>query len=285
MDGPLREIARGIYLVRPENDGRFPYSYSYLLKGKRNILIDAGAGKEVLKNLLAEVGIDLILISHPHGDHFAHLSVLPNIPVIIPRMKWETVRSFDLLGKRFIPDNDAVRKVWRAFIETILTARPFEPDGTFREGDTFSTGNHELVAISTPGHTADHFSFFEVRTGTVFAADIDLTPFGPWYGHQESEIDDFLFSLKRLKDLKGKMLTTSHFPSVAAPYEEHLDRYGEHIGKRDEAIRSLHGRGLSLDEMVARSPIYNGHPHLPELLAYFERVMIKKHLARMGLSI
>ncbi len=284
MDGSLLELARGIYLVRAENDGRFPFSYSFLLKGKQNILIDAGAGKEVLKNLLEEVGIDLILISHPHGDHFAHLSVLPDIPVVVPRMRWETVRSFDLLGKRFIPDDNAVRKVWRTFMETVLTAKPFEPEGTYREGDTFSTGDHELVAISTPGHTADHFSFLEVRSGTVFAGDIDLTPFGPWYGHEESAIEDFLFSLERLKNLKGKILTTSHFSAVAAPYEEQLDRYGEHIGRRDEAIRSLYDRGLSLDEMVAHSPIYNGHPHLPELLAYFEKVMIKKHLSRMGLS-
>ncbi len=286
MIGVFREITRGVYLIWAQNGGRFPYSYSFLLRGsKRNILIDAGAGREAIREVRDEIGVDLVLLTHPHGDHFSCLTLLEGIPCIIPRAKWETVKDFSTLGKRFVHDDEDARKVWVHFMENTLGARPFVPSDTYREGDTYFTGEHELLAISMPGHTADHFAFLEVGSKILFSGDIDFTPFGPWYGHEESSIDDFLFSLKRVKEAKPEIIASSHVPPLTKPFHDELSRYENKIYQREEAIKDFYDEGLSLNKIVSLSPIYGGHPHLPELLAYFERVMIEKHLSRLGLAV
>ncbi len=277
----LKKITDGIYTVRAENEGRFPYSFSFLLRGDRNILLDAGAGINSLDKLRREVEIDLVIISHTHGDHISSLSVIKDIPCVVPEMQWESVLDIDRLGRRFVRDDEAAFRVWKHFMVSTLGVMSFTPHGTYGEGDTFSTGRHDLVALHTPGHTADHFCLFEERTGTLFSFDIDLTSFGPWYGHEESDIESFISSIRRARDISPEVLVSSHVPPVHAAIKEHLDDYEEKIYRREENIRALVTRGFSIGEMVAESPIYGGHPHIPELLSYFEKVMIKKHLDRL----
>lgn len=280
----LEEIAKNIYLVPAENKGRFPYSFSFLLKGKKTILLDAGPGRNNLIKLREVMGIDLIIISHTHGDHISSLPVMEETPCVVPEMKWDSVTDIDRLGRRFVKDDERAFRVWKNFMVSTLGVKAFNPSGVYREGDIFSTGTHEIVAIYAPGHTEDHFCFFEESTGTLFSFDIDLTPFGPWYGHEESDIESFIRSIRMIKDASPAILATSHTPPVHDEINAQLDRYEEHIFRRDEKIGSLHARGMSLPEMVEESPIYGGHPHITELLVYFERVMIKKHLKRLGLK-
>lgn len=280
----LEEIAKGIYRVKAENEGRFPYSFSFLLKGDKNILLDAGAGRDSLEKLKGEVELDLVIISHTHGDHFSSLQVIEEIPCIVPEMKWDSVLDIDRLGRRFTGNDKQAFRVWKNFMVSNLGVRPFNPEGTYREGDTFSTGRHTLVALHTPGHTVDHFCFFEDSTRTLFSFDIDLTSFGPWYGHEESNIDSFISSIHRAKETAPEILASSHIHPLYDRIGSYLDDYKEHIYRRDEKIRALDEQGFSFEEMVMESPIYGGHPHIPELLMYFERVMIEKHLKRLRLT-
>ena len=281
----LREIAKNIYQVQAENGGKFPYSFSFLLKGKKNILLDAGAGKTNLEKIKGEVGIDLIIISHTHGDHISSLEALAGIPCLVPEMQCESVRDINALGRRFIQNDEKALTVWKHFMVSTLGVRAFSPSGTYNEGDVFKTGEHEIVALSTPGHTVDHFCFFEGRTRTLFSFDIDLTSFGPWYGHEESDIDSFISSIRRIENIRPAILVSSHVPPLSDGISSGLTGYEEQIYKRDERIKTLSDAGLSLAEMLEKSPIYGGHPHIPELLIYFEKVMIEKHLKRLGLNL
>ncbi len=40
----LSDICDNVYLVCGDGDGRFPYSFSVLIVGEKNVLIDTGCG-------------------------------------------------------------------------------------------------------------------------------------------------------------------------------------------------------------------------------------------------
>lgn len=278
----LREISKDIFLVEANNLGRFPYSFSFFISGEQNILIDAGAGKDVLARVHEEMGIDLVLISHTHGDHFSSLHVIEGVPVYIPAYSAETVSHLDLLGKRYIKSDELAFNAWKEFMIDILGVRPIKKFFTYLEGDSFSSGKHLIRAVHTPGHTVDHHCFFEEKSSTLFSTDIDLTPFGPWYGHEECSIQSFLESIEKVQRLKPRVVASSHMYPLSMGNSNPFEDYAEKIAKREDHIGSLHNQGLSFEEILSISPIYGGHPHMPHLLSYFEKVMIEKHLRRLG---
>ena len=66
----------------------------------------------------------------------------------------------------------------------------FRPaDGTHVDGQRFSFGKTEVEVIHRQATPGQRFAF--PREGLVFTADIDLEPFGPWYGNIKSSVDEF----------------------------------------------------------------------------------------------
>lgn len=280
----IQEVRDGIFLVQGEKEGRFPYSNSFLLRGgTRTILFDAGCGQSVLASLLEEVKVDLLVLSHTHVDHYSSINLLEGVPKVVPALFWETVRSLEAMSRRLIGEEEA-RQEWLGMVRNLYGDPSFVPDEVYREGQTFSTGKHEVVAISAPGHTKDHFVFFEERSRVIFTFDIDLSSFGPWYANEESDIGDFLSSIRRVRDLSPSGLLSSHREPVFEGWEEELDRYEEKIYERDRKVEEMVQAGMTLDEMVEESVIYGGFPHVPALLRYFEKRMLRLHLERLGLA-
>ena len=64
-------ISDQIYLIRGEDDGRFPYGHSFLVieQDKTGTIIDTGCGIKALQNLKSKFNIDRIINSHTHVDH------------------------------------------------------------------------------------------------------------------------------------------------------------------------------------------------------------------------
>jgi len=251
--------------------------------GRKNVFFDAGCGPRVMKWVLENFELDSIVLSHTHADHFSSLRVAKGVPVFVPEKCRESVRSLDTLSRRFVKD-EAARQEWLEMVKNLFDLEGFEPDGVFGEGEVFRTGEHELVAVATPGHTLDHFAFYEQRSRLMFSFDIDLTSFGPWYGHEESSIGDFLESIRKIRELRPAGLVSSHREPVLGGWEDELSRYEQYIYDRDREVERLVRKGFTLDEMVERSVIYGGYPHVPALLMYFEREMLLKHAERVGTS-
>ena len=59
-------------------------------------------------------------------------------------------------------------------------------------GDIIRLGDTEIKVLHTPGHTPGHLSFFIPEHRLLFTADVDLTRFGPFYGHDFANINDFI---------------------------------------------------------------------------------------------
>jgi glyoxylase-like metal-dependent hydrolase (beta-lactamase superfamily II) len=121
-------------------------SNSYLLAdgpGGHGVLIDAGAPPEPLLAAVerARLTVTHVLVTHRHGDHLAHLG--------------EYRRRFD------VP----------------VLAHPLEADHvsgaveTMGDGDTITSGDLQIRAIHTPGHTAGMLAFVVGDDEECFTGD------------------------------------------------------------------------------------------------------------------
>ncbi|MDD3717266.1 MAG: hypothetical protein PHP28_01220 [Actinomycetota bacterium] len=178
---------------------------------------------------------------------------------------------------------------WLHLVRDVLGHVPTAPTGTFREGDIIDTGPLRFRALHTPGHTADHFCFVEEEMGILLSFDIDPTPFGPWYGHDECDLDQFCASLHRIQELRPSMVVSSHRRPLSDGIEEEIAAFDAVFVRRNEKIVSMLEAGPALPEELAElSPFYGVPQNDFALARYFEARMIEKHLellARRGLAL
>lgn len=270
-----------IFLLPGENKGRFPSSHSFLVRDEITILIDTGCGLERVRAAGAEFRPDLIINSHCHPDHSAGNFLLPEITLITP---WEGRAShgrLDRLAPRLAAPGDLAEK-WKKFATSTMGIQNRPPDEHYRDGHVFDLGRTKLRAILTPGHTVDHYCLFEERSGLLLSFDLDLTRYGPWYGHRESNLADFRASIDRVRALAPQVVASSHRNPIDDGIDDQWESYLAIIDHRAEAILALLAEPRSLSELVERAPIYGGFPYAPDMLRYWEGQMILKHLEELA---
>lgn len=276
----LTEIISGLYLVTAENNGRFPFAHSFLVDGATCTLIDTGCGMDAVDELQRERKVDFVISSHSHPDHTALNWKFDGAPIYAPQYAADTFGNFDVLGERFTEPGELASE-WRKYVGSVMNFKTALPTHTYADGYVFDFGKLSLVAIYTPGHTVDHTCFFEPTHGVLLSFDIDLTSFGPWYAHRESDIAVFEESMRKVMALKPRVIASSHKGIIADDIDLRLRRYLNVFDARDRTLRDLMARPRTLDELVGLSPFYQGYPYAETLLRYWEGQMIRKHLARL----
>jgi glyoxylase-like metal-dependent hydrolase (beta-lactamase superfamily II) len=276
----LTEIAPHIFLVPGENQGQFPFSHSILIRDEVTALIDTGCGIDRLKRVKERYAPDMVINSHAHPDHIPGNWVFPELPLIVPRQSFHYTGRIDLVSERFTESKELARQ-WREYVREATDFRDALPTDHFDEGHQFRFGAVELLALHCPGHTGDSYCFLEPSLGIALTFDMDLSPFGPWYGHPDSEIGDFEASLERVRSLKPSMLVTSHMGIVTEDIEARWDGYADVIPQREGRILNFVSQERTIEEMIEAPLIYGRYPFAPELLRRWEENMLRKHLNRL----
>jgi glyoxylase-like metal-dependent hydrolase (beta-lactamase superfamily II) len=276
----LERIVPGLYLLESPGGGRFPHSHSFVVRGETDVLIDVGCGIERLRDLQNDWTPDLVVVSHAHPDHCAGLWLFGDSRVVSPVERSDIFWRLDEQSIRLAgPDN---AEYWKEYVTAKLGAREAAADGHFEDGEVFDLGTIKLECMHSPGHTEDHYVFFEPNHGIALTFDIDMTSFGPWYGHDESDIELFLESIQRVADLRPAMLVSSHKGIITDDIQGRLRRYAEVIPQREQRILAHLDAPTTVDDLVQRSPVHGGYPYAPDLLRYWEGNMIAKHLVRLA---
>lgn len=277
----LGAITKYLFLVEGKNKGRFPFSHSILILDKDIVLIDTGCGIETLKRLKREYDVDYVINSHTHPDHSAGNWVFKGTSIYVPEEGFETSGDLMALSKRFVSEELALE--WRKFVKETMNFRDCRPTNCYDGNTTFEFGETTLKPVHTPGHTKDHYCFYEPRERIVFSFDYDLTSF-PWYGHEESSIPKFKESIKKLELLSPKIVVSSHRGIIAENIAAEFNRFFEILSGRSRKISSLLGNGKTFDQLVEYAPVYGKFSYAESILRYWESEMIKKHLKELGIS-
>lgn len=276
----LIEIIPGLSLVVAENNGRFPFAHSFLVEGDTCALIDTGCGERVIDALQNERPVDWIIASHSHPDHTALNWKFTGKPIYAPQSAADTFGDFAVLGERFTEPGELASE-WRKYVAASIKFKTALPTHTFGDGHVFDFGKIKLIAVHTPGHAIDHTCFFEPTSGVMLLFDIDLTAFGPWYGHRESDIAAFEASIRKIIAFNPRVVVSSHKGIFTDDIPARLHKYLDVFAARDQTLLDLLPRAQTLDELVNFSPIYQGYPYAEKLLRYWEAQMVRKHLVRL----
>lgn len=275
----MLEIAPNIFYIHGKNNSRFPYCACLYLKGRnQRVLIDAGMGAANIARA-KKMGIDLLILTHCHIDHRLTRKEIPEIPVWCHEKEVIFLRDqdhlFTAMGlKRSGLDLSGLFDAANGIFE-------IEVDHCLTDGERIDLGGITLETIHTPGHTPGHIAFFIPEYDLLFSGDIDLTPFGPFYGHDFADISDFLASIEKLKQVGAKMVISGH----AGPFNGNLPKrfreYGEVIDSRDRLLLEKLSRPKSIEDFKGSNLFYKTYPGFPDLIRWFELVHIEKHLMRL----
>ncbi len=277
------EIADRVYLVEGERQGRNPFSNSLLINDEQTALIDTGPGKERLRQVITDYKIDLILLSHGHEDHTAGNPLFPSSEIAVHSLDAPAVRRVDHLVKLFGAAGSNTEKTIRSLLEDLYQLKDSRVDHELKDGDSIDLGVHRIDVIHTPGHSAGHCCFHLPSAGVIFLGDIDLSSFGPFYGHLDSDIEQFILSCEKIKRLDFNIAVSSHKRLFygRANILDRIDRYLKAITERDNKIIEFLESPKSLEEIIDAAIIYGQFFDPKDLYRLAEKLMIEKHLKRL----
>jgi glyoxylase-like metal-dependent hydrolase (beta-lactamase superfamily II) len=273
------ELYPDIFYIPGKNNSRYPYCACLYLKGRdMRVLIDAGMGASHLAPLKKR-GIDILILSHCHMDHRLTYREIADVPI------WCHAAEASFLSARSLFFNAI--GLQRSGLD--LRGHLARTDGLFgievsrylQDADCIDLGGITLNVLHTPGHTPGHLAFYIPEADLLFAADIDLTSFGPFYGHDFADINDFLKSIERLRQLNADIVTTGHAGPFDGQVSEKFKIYEEIVYCRDRLILDQLTRPMTLADFRDRNLIFRTYPDFPDLIRWFELVHIEKHLERL----
>ncbi|GAB3674624.1 MBL fold metallo-hydrolase [Halopiger thermotolerans] len=171
----------------------------FLVEGERTVLVDAGANFDVVDAIRSHLdGDDLeaVVLTHTHPDHVGNLEAITD--------------AFEV-------------EVWGydAGIEGVAIDHEIADEETVRLGD------HEYVALHTPGHKDDHLCFYAAEPGILFAGDLIFQ--NGSFGRTDLEEGDratLIESIDRVLDRIDddlRALHAGHGPSVTEDPSDHVE--------------------------------------------------------------
>ena len=276
----ITQLTDKIWIVHGLNNGRYPYSHSLYIKDG-GVLVDAGADLEEIRRLRDGEGIETVLMTHYHEDHFTWLSQVPEARVWASKDDAPAFASFEAL----LEHEAALGTEWEARYLKLLSEKfHFVPRGIAREiadGEELLFGKTRAVAVIAPGHSLGHLCLYFPDDKILFMADYDLTAFGPWYGDARSSLEELRNSVRRLAAIDARICVVSHEgPTHNGPIAEKAEAYLAWIDRREQALREFLRKPRSRAEIISRRLIC-GPGNDWWWLDYAEWSIISKHLDEM----
>lgn len=276
-------ITDTIHVIQGNNRSRSPFANAILILDKTHALMDAGCGPKIMETTARLAGIDIVITSHSHPDHTAGVHLIQEISnpsIAVPEEHAQSISCADSLALRFVGKDLA--QLWKDYYLPVTGFRDFTPTETFTHGHEFLFGKTRFIALHTPGHLEDHYCLVEPDKKIIIGFDIDLSPFGPWYGNPESDIGQFKKSIAMVNSLPADVYITSHSKPVKGSYiSKRMHVYANAFDERDTAIlRNMSGSNWwDAEDIVMKSPIYQvDHSEPDRILKYGETQMVLKHI-------
>jgi len=284
----MKEVYQGIFLI--EEKGRFsPSDNIYVLAGNDGLIYDAGYGsrkalryffeefkdiKKFYEKQNKQFKITRIIASHGHSDHFSGISSVSDtlgLEIILTKKIAKTIRDKVSFEANFRGDDyedflrikTSLRKIWNLLrrLGTHLFFRSVHgltyldhPDEVIDEDSVLIINNEPWHIFPSPGHSPEHISLYSEEKGILFSGDNVLKMRSTWLGPPESNISDYIETIKKLQKLPNlKLILPAHGEIIENPKETLtaiLKRMNERQTQVLDAITNHSEKGLSPDDIL-----------------------------------
>lgn len=251
----------------------------YVVAGNNGIIFDAGYGnRSAVKIFVKEFGaikeqcrdegrdfsVSRILLSHAHPDHFAGLRGLRDslgLQIMMTHQSAGMISSKERYRDSYHTDDDwwemaypstatrAVMNILRQPINRYYehlygTTFPDNPDILIDENCSIPVNGETWEVIHVPGHAADHIALYDPLRGILFAGDNIMRSMTTWLGPPKSDLEAYMGSLKRMKDLPGlKMVLGAHGSPVTNPAERIQELLDIRTARTAQVFEIVEGSG------------------------------------------
>lgn len=273
-----------VQFIWARNSKEFLFANSIFIPGTHSVLVDPSAQFTTIEQLASKHAVHMIFNTHYHADHRSLNHLFTDTIFAAPSLDAGAIRDYKVYEQIADRDPHSFYTSWRKKVFQKYGILDVPVSQTYEDGDIIQTGEHEIEVIHLPGHTAGHSGLFIKNIDCLFIGDVDLTPYGPWYANINSNIDQFLESIQRLRKFSATYYVTSHGERIydQETFLRKLQKYEDHIHKRDEHILNLLKQGaMHLSDLCQQGIIYRRVALTDPLKAYFQIQMVIKHLERL----
>ncbi|MFL6513439.1 MAG: MBL fold metallo-hydrolase [Chthoniobacterales bacterium] len=222
-------------------------------------IFDTGA-ESTFENVsagLARCGIELadvrhVFLSHIHFDHagaafrfaetgatiYVHGRGAPHL--IDPTKLIESARR--IFG-------DDMDRLWGR-----ISPVPQSSVRVLQDGESVRAGNFNIRAIETPGHASHHHVYHwddVLFGGDVAGVRLGCGPPIPPFVPPELEVESWLKSIARMRDLKAAVLYLPHFGRIDGQLEEHFKQLEERVERWSRWLRDGIEAGQTEEQLIA----------------------------------
>ena len=273
-----------ITFVPGRKGGRYPYCHSLVVnQGAETWVVDPSADRDYFRELARTRQVTGVFLSHFHEDHQKYNHLFPQATFYGPLLEEEAFFSVDAVCRFMGITDPDFRDYWR---RTLSQDFHFQPPAHFTPyfpGQLFQLGEVTLEIIPAPGHTPGHSCFHFPRQQVVFLADVDLTPFGPWYGDTASDLTAFEATLNDLRAFPARTYLTAHEQGVftETEFRAGLEAFRRVIAQREARLLEALATPHSLARLVPLRLIYGKVKEPRFVYDHMEGQMLAKHLDRL----
>jgi glyoxylase-like metal-dependent hydrolase (beta-lactamase superfamily II) len=272
------QLTDHIWLIPGRRGGHYPHCNSLFIDAGGRAVIDPGSDRKELRAVAAE-GVATVLLSHFHSDHVRDLRELRGAAAYIHASEREAVEGTEAMKRCVYFPDEVQDEIWMHRKDREVGGWGWPMAGTFSHGSEFSFGPVTLQVLHTSGHTGGHCCFWFPKEKLLYAADIDLTPFGPWYGNASSNLGAFQGSIASLACLDPEITVTGHERGVIkGDIKAELRAFSRIIDDRHARVLAFLAEPRSLQEVVNQGFIYGSFFSEDNSLAVPETRMIRHHL-------
>jgi glyoxylase-like metal-dependent hydrolase (beta-lactamase superfamily II) len=248
-------------------------------------LIDTGhmSQRESVERAICEgalTGIERVVLTHPHVDHFGgsvtvpELADLPHVvydgaPAILNDVESYLREAREDMQRLSTGLSDPLRQQQQAFYDVFFPVDEPYRDVTIErvvsDGDTVRLGDYECEVVHTPGHSAQHMSLCHHESGTLLSGDIISENGHFMYAPLYWDVGAYRRSLSRLQTLDLDRLVPGHGPELSPPTERIADCI-ENDRRTERKLREgVRARGETTARDLAEEALNAGEATLPFL--------------------